>query len=93
GNLWLQHTPAKGRTPEHGALRADRLDLAALALIADRLPLGDATHRVLDAYGPRGLVERIDLNWQGSLGAPDRYQAKGRISGLRIASQPGAAPA
>ncbi|MFS2168361.1 TIGR02099 family protein, partial [Variovorax sp. Varisp62] len=47
GNLRLQHTPGKGRTPEHGALRADRLDLAALALIADRLPLGDATHRML----------------------------------------------
>jgi len=88
GNLWLQHSPAQGRTPEHGALRADRLDLAALALIADRLPLGDATHRALDAYAPRGLVERIDLNWQGSLGAPERYQAKGRISGLRVASQP-----
>ncbi|MDQ0573379.1 uncharacterized protein (TIGR02099 family) [Variovorax paradoxus] len=88
GNLWLQHSPARGRTPEHGALRADRLDLAALALIADRLPLGEATHRVLDAYAPRGLVERIDLNWQGSLGAPERYQAKGRVSGLRVASQP-----
>jgi len=89
GNLWLQHTPNRGRTPEHGALRADRLDLAALALIADRLPLGDATHRMLDAYAPRGLVERVDLNWQGPLGAPSRYQAKGRVSGLRIASQPG----
>ncbi|MCR8957648.1 TIGR02099 family protein [Variovorax sp. S2] len=88
GNLWMQHSPARGRTPEHGALRADRLDLAALALIADRLPLGEATHRVLDAYAPRGLVERIDLNWQGSLGAPERYQAKGRVSGLRVASQP-----
>lgn len=93
GNLWLQHTPNKGRTPEHGALRADRLDLAALALIADRLPLGDATHRALAAYAPRGLVERIDLNWQGTLGAPDRYQAKGRVSGLRVASQPGATDA
>ncbi len=92
GNLWLQHTPAKGRTPEHGALRADRLDLAALALIADRLPLGEASHRMLDAYAPRGLVEHIDLNWQGTLGAPDRYQAKGRVSGLRVASQPGTAP-
>ncbi|KIQ35827.1 hypothetical protein RT97_03410 [Variovorax paradoxus] len=88
GNLWLQHTPAKGRTPEKGALRADRLDLAALALIADRLPLGEATHRVLDSYAPRGLVEHIDLNWQGSLGAPDKYQARGRVSGLRVASQP-----
>jgi uncharacterized protein (TIGR02099 family) len=93
GNLWLQHSPNKGRTPEHGALRADRLDLAALALIADRLPLGAATHRMLDAYAPRGLVEHIDLNWQGSLGAPERYQAKGRVSGLRVASQPGATDA
>ncbi|WP_307646081.1 YhdP family protein [Variovorax boronicumulans] len=88
GNLWLQHTPAKGRASEKGALRADRLDLAALALIADRLPLGDATHRVLDSYAPRGLVEHIDLSWQGSLGAPDKYQARGRVSGLRVASQP-----
>jgi len=89
GNLWLQHTPVKGRTPEHGALRADRLDLAALALIADRLPLGEATHKALAAYAPRGLVEHIDVTWQGTLGAPDRYQAKGRVSGLRVASQPG----
>ncbi|WP_369630655.1 MULTISPECIES: YhdP family protein [unclassified Variovorax] len=88
GNLWLQHTPAKGRTPEHGALKADRLDLAALALIADRLPLGEATHRVLGAYAPRGLVERIDMNWQGAPDAIARYQAKGRVSGLRVASQP-----
>jgi len=92
GNLWLQHTPAKGRTPEKGALRADRLDLAALALIADRLPLGEATHRVLDSYAPRGLVEHIDLSWQGSLGAPDKYQARGRVSGLRVASQQAPAP-
>ncbi|MDH6167290.1 uncharacterized protein (TIGR02099 family) [Variovorax boronicumulans] len=93
GNLWMQHTPAKGRTPEKGALRADRLDLAALALIADRLPLGEATHRVLDSYAPRGLVEHIDLSWQGSLGAPDTYKARGRVSGLRVASQPAEAPA
>ncbi|AMM24871.1 YhdP family protein [Variovorax sp. PAMC 28711] len=87
GNLWLQHTPAQGRTPERGAFRADRLDLAALALIADRLPLGDATHRAIGAYAPRGLLERIDANWQGSLGAPENYQAKGRVSNFRVASQ------
>ncbi|MDP9900259.1 YhdP family protein [Variovorax ginsengisoli] len=92
GNFWFQHTPAQGRTPEHGALRADRLDLAALALIADRLPLGSATHDVLDAYAPRGVVDHIDASWQGALGAPERYQARGRVSGLSIASQPAAAP-
>jgi uncharacterized protein (TIGR02099 family) len=88
GNLWFQHTPAKGRTSERGALRADRLDLAALALIADRLPLGEATHKLIGGLEPRGLVERIDASWQGSLGAPDKYQARGRVSGFGIASQP-----
>lgn len=89
GNLWFQHTPAKGRGSERGTLRADRLDLAALALIADRLPLGEATHKLIGGLEPRGLVERIDASWQGSLGAPDKYQARGRVSGFGIASQPG----
>jgi uncharacterized protein (TIGR02099 family) len=91
GNLWLQHTPPKGRTAERGALRADRLDLAAVALIADRLPLGDATRKLIGSYQPRGLVERIDASWQGSPGAPEKYQARGRVSGFGIASQPGVA--
>ncbi|VTU40058.1 YhdP family protein [Variovorax sp. PBL-E5] len=91
GNLWFQHTPAKGHAAERGALRADRLDLAALAMIADRLPLGEATRKLIEDYGPRGLVERIDASWQGSLGAPDKYQARGRMSAFSIASQPAAA--
>ncbi|WP_431274790.1 YhdP family protein [Variovorax ureilyticus] len=89
GNIWLQHAPAKGHVAERGAFRADRLDLAALALIADRLPIGDASRKLIDSYGLRGLVERIDGNWQGSPGAPDKYQVRGRISNFSIASQPG----
>ncbi len=89
GNIWMQHAPAQGRTPERGAMRADRLDLAALALIADRLPIGDATRKLIDAYGLRGLVERIDANWQGAAGAPDKYQVRGRMSSFSVASQPG----
>jgi uncharacterized protein (TIGR02099 family) len=88
GNVWFQHAPAQGGSGEHGALRADRLDLATLALIADRLPIGEATRKFVDAYGPRGLVERIDATWQGSPAAPDAYQARGRVSGLGIASRP-----
>ncbi|MEJ8812000.1 YhdP family protein [Variovorax ureilyticus] len=89
GNVWLQHTPAKGRVTERGAFRADRLDLAALALIADRLPIGDASRKLIDSYGLRGLVERIDANWQGPPGAPDKYQLRGRVSNFSVASQPG----
>lgn len=87
GNLFFQHALPRGRTPERGALRADRLDLGVLALIANRLPLGDATHKLLADYAPRGLVERIDASWQGALDAPYRYQVRGRASGLTLASQ------
>ena len=47
--------------PRHGAkgeLRADRLDLAALSQIANRLPLGEAAHRLLKGQAPQGLVHR-----------------------------------
>jgi len=90
GNLWFQHTPQIGRVAERSALRADRLDLAALAQIASRLPLGDATHDALATYAPRGLVERIDASWQGPLTALSAYQVRGRVSGLQITSQPAA---
>ena len=93
GNLWFQHTPTQGRSPERGAFKADALDLAALALIAGRLPLGDATHQALATYAPRGVVERLDLGWQGSLDAPHHYRATGSVSGLGLASQPAKPPA
>jgi uncharacterized protein (TIGR02099 family) len=89
GNFWLQHTPARGSVAERGAFRADRLDLAALALITDRLPLGEATRSLIDSYGLRGLVERIDASWQGPPGAPVKYQLRGRMSNFSVASHPG----
>ncbi|MES1265789.1 MAG: hypothetical protein ABUU24_09100, partial [Variovorax sp.] len=52
---------------------------------------GEATRKLIEDYGPRGLVERIDASWQGSLGAPDKYQARGRMRAFSIASQPAAA--
>ena len=93
GNLWFQHTPPTGRAAERTALRADRLDLAALAQIASRLPLGQATHDAIATYAPHGLVEHIDASWQGSLAKPSVYQVRGRVSGLQVASQlPAAVP-
>ncbi|HSV60276.1 MAG TPA: YhdP family protein [Variovorax sp.] len=90
GNLWLAHTPATGRSVERGALKADRLDLAMLSQIANRLPLGETLHRQLAARAPRGLVERVDSEWEGPLEAPLRYQARGRVSGLSLAAEPAA---
>ncbi|MEJ8821814.1 YhdP family protein [Variovorax humicola] len=88
GNLSFRRTPAKGRLgSERGEVRADRLDLGALAQIASRLPLDDVSHRALATFALRGLVERIEASWQGPLAKPEKYQARGRVSGLAIASQ------
>ncbi|MGJ7581683.1 YhdP family protein [Variovorax sp. RHLX14] len=102
GNLWFRHTPADVRrtgnaarpvAPERGELKADRLDLAALALIAGRLPLGDKAHAALSAYAPRGVVENIDAGWQGPADTPQSYRARGKVTGLSVASQPASAAA
>lgn len=85
GNLWFRREAEQARLPESGILRADRLDLGALALIADRLPLGDAVRKLLASRAPQGLVEQIELSWQGPADAPSRYHAKGQVAGLAVA--------
>ncbi len=88
GNVRLVHVGAEGRTPARGELQADRLDLAALARIADRVPLDERLHKALTRYAPAGLVERIQASWQGELEAPSRFDAKGRVTQLAIAALP-----
>ncbi|MDM0115298.1 YhdP family protein [Variovorax sp. J22R133] len=89
GNLWFKHTLPTGRAVERGAFRADKLDLAMLAQIANRLPLGDTLHRELGARAPRGLVEKIEMSWDGAMESPTHYDARGKVSGMSLASEPG----
>lgn len=80
GNLRLQRFEAK----PHGALFADRLDLAAVRAIARRWPLGEALHAQLDQAAPKGLVEKLQATWQGPLQQPQDVHAQGRISDLSM---------
>ncbi|WP_298930133.1 YhdP family protein [uncultured Ramlibacter sp.] len=91
GNVAVTWTEAQGQQAARGQLRADRLDLAALSQVASRLPLGSTTHAALAAHAPAGLVETVQAKWQGPLAAPLRYEARGRVSRLEIASRPGLA--
>lgn len=90
GNVALTWTGAENRAPARGELRADRLDLGALGRIASRLPLGAATHEALAVHAPQGLVETVQARWQGPLDALEKYEARGRASGLAIAARPAA---
>ena len=85
----MHWTQAEGSQPAQGELRADKLDLFAVSQIATRLPLGNATHDAMAAYGPKGLVETLHAKWQGPFDAMNKYEARGRAVGLEIAAQPG----
>ncbi|HEY3046651.1 MAG TPA: AsmA-like C-terminal region-containing protein [Polaromonas sp.] len=86
GNVVLAHTHAEGRAPQHSELKADKLDLAALAQIANRLPLDSSAHALIDSFAPKGLVEIVEARWQGPLDAPTTFAAKGRVAGLSVAA-------
>ena len=88
GNLAMTSIGTAGQTDQKNELKADRLDLAAVAQIANRLPLGTATHAVIASFAPRGLVETLDARWQIPVKGELSYTAKGRVSGLEVAAQP-----
>ena len=80
------------KAPARGELVADKLDLAVLAQIADRLPLGAQAHSALAQWRTRGLVETIRASWQGPLDAPLKYEAKGRVVQLSVTQREAATP-
>ncbi|EJE48716.1 putative membrane protein, partial [Acidovorax sp. CF316] len=87
GNVRLVYTDATAKAPAQGDFRADRLELAALAQIASRLPLGATAHDAVRQYAPKGLVDEIQATWKGPLGALQQYQVRGRIQGLALAGE------
>ena len=90
GNVRVQHQSAEGRTPAKGELSADRLDLAALSQIANRLPFDPESRSQLQTLVPKGMVERLRLSWQGTAQAITKYEAKGRVVQFELASRPAA---
>ncbi len=88
GNLAMTSNGTAGQTEQKNELKADRLDLAAVAQIANRLPLGTATHALIASFAPKGLVETLDARWQVPVNGSLSYSAKGRVSGLEVAALP-----
>lgn len=88
GNVRVAYFNGDARNPAHGDVVADRLDLAAMAQIANRLPLSDTLRQTLSQLAPKGLVEQVQASWQGPLAQPTRFAAKGRVLHLEVASRP-----
>ena len=89
GDLRLSQTQPVGAVAgERGELRVSGIDLAQLAQLGQRLPLGSRLHRALQIYAPQGQVEQLQARWQGPWEAPRTYDARGRLSRLEVASHP-----
>ena len=91
GNLAMVSSGTAGKTEQKNELKADRLDLAAVAQIGSRLPLGEQTHALIASFEPKGLVQTLQATWQlpasGDMKAL-AFKARGLVSGLEVAALP-----
>ncbi|MBU3737795.1 MAG: TIGR02099 family protein [Rhodoferax sp.] len=83
----FQQLGAEGRLPVRGEFSADRMDLALLARIADRLPLAEPVRVALRDHAPRGQLTAFKASWQGGFGAFQSYAVKGEVSQFGLASR------
>lgn len=92
GDLKLAWRQRDGGPVTGGEFGAQRLDLALMAQIASRIPLGEALAKLLAELKPQGTVSDLAASWQGPLDAPAHYQAKATFEGLTLAARPSSAP-
>ena len=75
-----------------GEISADRLDLEALAALAERLPIGAGLRSLLKQLDPVGTVKPLQARWDGPLDAPSAFHAQAKVQGLAISSAPSPEP-
>lgn len=80
-NLLVRITADRKGTNE-GEVHASALNLAPLAMLADRLPVEDELRTRLLALSPRGTVHDLVLKWKGAWPEPEQYSARGRFEAL-----------
>jgi uncharacterized protein (TIGR02099 family) len=65
-------------------VRFDRLDVAAVVRLVDRLPLEDALRRRLAEMDPRGTLSGFELKWNGALEAASGYAVRGGFEDVSV---------
>ncbi|MEJ6005937.1 YhdP family protein [Paucibacter sp. AS339] len=78
----------KHLTPLGGELVAERLDLALMAQLAQRLPLGGQSRAWLAQMAPHGVLSQLNARWEGPLDEPRSYKVKGDLQGLQLGETP-----
>ena len=70
GKLRLKHDNGLSSRMRSTTVEADRVDLAALAALAERVPLPEASRGLLASLNPSGRIEGLSARWQGPVTAP-----------------------
>jgi uncharacterized protein (TIGR02099 family) len=84
-DFFLRMESGKDGNPARGELRANAVDLEPLAVLADRLPLGDEARKRLLAAEPRGSLFDVIAQWGGDWRSPTHFTVRGRFQGLALA--------
>ena len=92
GDMTLGWRQREGEPVSGGEFTAQRLDLALMAQVASRIPLGVALDRLLAELKPQGVVSDLSASWQGPIDAPRHYQATATLRGLSLAARPSSEP-
>jgi len=80
--------PAAGGRPERVEVRAERVDLGALATLAAQMPLTPAQRRLLEELAPRGRLVDADVEWQGRFPQLAAYRVRGQVENLGMNALP-----
>ncbi len=86
GDVFLSYMRGESRVPGQGVLRADRIDLAALAQLASRVPLPAPLQARLADLAPQGKIDNLEASWQGRIEAPASWRARGSVHNLALAA-------
>ena len=84
GNFQLSLKGLNDPEKAAGDFVADKLDLASLSSISDRLPLDAAVHRWLRELQPQGLLPKLQAKWQGPVEQPTQYEVQGQALGISL---------
>ncbi|WP_158219835.1 YhdP family protein [Ideonella sp. A 288] len=85
-------TSMQSRPVTSGEFSAERLDLALMAQLGERLPLGTGVQRLLETLDPRGTVTGLVAGWRGPIDAPTHYNVKAEVQGMAIAAAASSEP-
>jgi len=87
GDLSFAWRDVSNGVPAGGDFAAQRLDLALMAQVATRVPLGQTVRQLLAELAPQGSARELTAHWQGPLDRPDTYVVRGVLSDLSLAAK------